>query len=196
MKKSYIIDNIQKYYLGGLVGEVIWTISKGKVSINFSTTTKDTVGELEFELDLEDNEIGIYNTDSLLRLLNVTNEDVQLELSKANTGIVNKLKIKDNKFDLDYNLSDTNIIQAVPRVSEANYDFVFQINDEFTSNFTEPATFTEQSDILPFSSLVFREILSANKGAEGTMSVSNKGLAKLEFKTDTTISKYFMVRLQ
>jgi hypothetical protein len=44
--------------------------------------------------------------------------------------------------------------------------------------------------------LVFREILSANKGAEGTMSVSNKGLAKLEFKTDTTLSKYFMVRLQ
>ena len=239
MKKSYIIDNIQKYYLGGLVGEVIWTISNGKVSISFSTTTKDTVGELEFELDLEDNEVGIYNTDSLLRLLSVTSEDVQLELSKANTGIVNKLKIKDNKFDLDYNLSDTNIIQAVPRVSEANYDFVFQINDEFTSNFTkahnalektpqftintattaqsenvveillgersthankvkftELATFTEQSDILPFSALVFREILSANKGAKGTMSVSNKGLAKLEFKTDTTLSKYFMVRLQ
>ena len=239
MKKSYIIENIQKYFLGGLVGEVIWTISNGKVNINFSTTTKDTVGELEFELDLEDNEVGIYNTDSLLRLLNVTSEDVQLELSKANTGIVNKLKIKDNKFDLDYNLSDTNIIQAVPKVSEANYDFVFQINDEFTSNFTkahnalektpqftinttttaqsenvveillgersthankvkftEPATFTQQSDILPFSALVFREILSANKGAEGTMSVSNKGLAKLEFKTDTTLSKYFMVRLQ
>ena len=62
--------------------------------------------------------------------------------------------------------------------------------------FTEPATFTEQSDILPFSALVFREILSANKGAEGTMSVSNKGLAKLEFKTGTTSTKYFMVRLQ
>ena len=239
MKKSYIIDNIQKYFLGGLVGEVIWTISNGKVNINFSTTTKDTVGELEFELDLEDNEIGIYNTDSLLRLLSITNEDVQLELSKSNTGLVNKLKIKDNKFDLDYNLSDISIIQAVRKVGEADYDFTFQINDEFISNFTkahnalektpqftinttttaqnenvvemllgersthankvkftEPATFTNQSDILPFSALVFREILSANKGAEGTMSVSNKGLAKLEFKTDTTLSKYFMVRLQ
>jgi len=239
MKKSYIIDNIQKYFLGGLVGEVIWIISNGKVNVNFTTTTKDTVGELEFKLDLDNNEIGIYNTDSLLRLLSVTNEEVQLELSKNNTGIVNKLKIKDNKFDLDYNLSDTNIIQAVPKVSEANYDFVFQINDEFTSNFTkahnalektpqftvnttttpqnenvveillgersthankvkftELATFTEQSDILPFSALVFREILTANRGAEGTMSVSNKGLAKLEFKTDTTLSKYFMVRLQ
>jgi hypothetical protein len=239
MKKSYIIDNIQKYFLGGLVGEVIWTISNGKVEINFETSTKDAIGNLVFDLALEDNEIGIYNTDSLLRLLSITNEDVQLELSKSNTGLVNKLKIKDNKFDLDYNLSDISIIQAVRKVGEADYDFTFQINDEFISNFTkahnalektpqftinttttaqnenvvemllgersthankvkftEPATFTEQSDILPFSALVFREILSANKGAEGTMSVSNKGLAKLEFKTDTTLSKYFMVRLQ
>jgi hypothetical protein len=239
MKKSYIIDNIQKYFLGGLVGEVIWTISNGKVEINFETSTKDAIGNLVFDLALEDNEIGIYNTDSLLRLLSITNEDVQLELSKSNTGLVNKLKIKDNKFDLDYNLSDISIIQAVRKVGEADYDFTFQINDEFISNFTkahnalektpqftinttttaqnenvvemllgersthankvkftEPATFTNQSDILPFSALVFREILSANKGAEGTMSVSNKGLAKLEFKTDTTLSKYFMVRLQ
>jgi hypothetical protein len=239
MKKSYIIDNIQKYFLGGLVGEVIWTISNGKVEINFETSTKDAIGNLVFDLALEDNEIGIYNTDSLLRLLSITNEDVQLELSKSNTGLVNKLKIKDNKFDLDYNLSDISIIQAVRKVGEADYDFTFQINDEFISNFTkahnalektpqftinttttaqnenvvemllgersthsnkikftEPSTFTEQSDILPFSALVFREILSANKGAKGTMSVSNKGLAKLEFKTDTTLSKYFMVRLQ
>jgi hypothetical protein len=46
MKKSYIIDNIQKYFLGGLVGEVIWTISNGKVEINFETSTKDAIGEL------------------------------------------------------------------------------------------------------------------------------------------------------
>jgi hypothetical protein len=202
MKKSYIIDNIQKYFLGGLVGEVIWTISNGKVEINFETSTKDAIGNLVFDLALEDNEIGIYNTDSLLRLLSITNEDVQLELSKSNTGLVNKLKIKDNKFDLDYNLSDISIIQAVRKVGEADYDFTFQINDEFISNFTkahnalektpqftinttttaqnenvvemllgersthankvkftEPATFTNQSDILPFSALalVFRE---------------------------------------
>jgi hypothetical protein len=92
---------------------------------------------LVFDLALEDNEIGIYNTDSLLRLLSITNEDVQLELSKSNTGLVNKLKIKDNKFDLDYNLSDISIIQAVRKVGEADYDFTFQINDEFISNFTK-----------------------------------------------------------
>jgi len=239
MKKSYIIDNIEKYFLGGLVGEVIWNISNGKVEIDFATSTKDTVGKLIFDLALEDNEIGIYNTDSLLRLLSVTNEDVYLELSKSNTGIVNKLIIRDNKFDLDYNLSDLNVIQSVPKVGEVEYNFSFNINNEFISNymkahnalektpiftihtlitkqgekvvelllgertshankvkFTEPATFTDQSDIIPFSAIVFREILNANRGVDGIMSISNKGLAKLEFKADTSSVVYFMVRMQ
>ena len=36
----------------------------------------------------------------------------------------------------------------------------------------------QQSDLLPFSAIVIREILSANKGSEGTASVSNKGIIK------------------
>ena len=77
MKKSHIVDNIEKYFLGGLVGGVVWNLDGSKVSINFSTETKDAVGELSFDLSLPEGRIGIYNTDSLLRLL----------------GIVNKLKI-------------------------------------------------------------------------------------------------------
>ena len=164
---------------------------------------------------------------------------MQLELKSDNTGIVNKLKISDNKFDLDYNLSDATIIQEVPKVQEVDYDFTFKINDEFITGFlkahnalekikdftlntattkqdenvveimlgertkhsnkvkfTEPAEFELPSDIIPFSAIVFREILSANKGVEGTMSVSNKGLAKIEFTNKESSVKYFVVRQQ
>tara|TARA_B100001094_G_scaffold250189_1_gene247681 strand:+ start:19 stop:738 length:720 start_codon:yes stop_codon:yes gene_type:complete len=239
MKKNFIVENIEKYFLGGLVGGVVWNLDGSKVSINFSTETKDAVGELSFDLSLPEGQIGIYNTDSLLRLLGITNEDLQLELKSDNTGIVNKLKISDNKFDLDYNLSDATIIQEVPKVQEVDYDFTFKINDEFISGFlkahnalekikdftlntattkqdenvveimlgertkhsnkvkfTEPAEFELPSDIIPFSAIVFREILSANKGVEGTMSVSNKGLAKIEFTNKESSVKYFVVRQQ
>jgi len=239
MKKNFIVENIEKYFLGGLVGGVVWNLDGSKVSINFSTETKDAVGELSFDLSLPEGQIGIYNTDSLLRLLGITNEDLQLELKSDNTGIVNKLKISDNKFDLDYNLSDATIIQEVPKVQEVDYDFTFKINDEFISGFlkahnalekikdftlntattkqdenvveimlgertkhsnkvkfTEPAEFESPSDIIPFSAIVFREILSANKGIEGTMSVSNKGLAKIEFTNKESSVKYFVVRQQ
>lgn len=239
MKKNFIVENIEKYFLGGLVGGVVWNLDGSKVSINFSTETKDAVGELSFDLSLPEGRIGIYNTDSLLRLLGITNEDLQLELKSDNTGIVNKLKISDNKFDLDYNLSDATIIQEVPKVQEVDYDFTFKINDEFITGFlkahnalekikdftlntattkqdenvveimlgertkhsnkvkfTEPAEFELPSDIIPFSATVFREILSANKGIEGTMSVSNKGLAKIEFTNKESSVKYFVVRQQ
>ena len=239
MKKNFIVENIEKYFLGGLVGGVVWNLDGSKVNINFSTETKDAVGELSFDLSLPEGKIGIYNTDSLLRLLGITNEDLQLELKSDNTGIVNKLKISDNKFDLDYNLSDATIIQEVPKVQEVDYDFTFKINDEFITGFlkahnalekikdftlntattkqdenvveimlgertkhsnkvkfTEPAEFELPSDIIPFSATVFREILSANKGIEGTMSVSNKGLAKIEFTNKESSVKYFVVRQQ
>ena len=239
MKKNFIVENIEKYFLGGLVGGVVWNLDGSKVSINFSTETKDAVGELSFNLSLPEGRIGIYNTDSLLRLLGITNEDLQLKLQADNTGIVNKLKISDNKFDLDYNLSDATIIQEVPKVQEVDYDFTFKINDEFITGFlkahnalekikdftlntattkqdenvveimlgertkhsnkvkfTEPAEFELPSDIIPFSAIVFREILSANKGVEGTMSVSNKGLAKIEFTNKESSVKYFVVRQQ
>ena len=239
MKKSFIVENIEKYFLGGLVGGVVWNLDGSKVTINFGTETKDAVGELSFDLSLPEGRIGIYNTDSLLRLLSITNEDLQLELKSDNTGIVNKLKISDNKFDLDYNLSDATIIQEVPKVQEVDYDFTFKINDEFITGFlkahnalekikdftlntattkqdenvveimlgertkhsnkvkfTEPAEFELPSDIIPFSAIVFREILSANKGVEGTMSVSNKGLAKIEFTNKESSVKYFVVRQQ
>ncbi len=239
MKKNFIVENIEKYFLGGLVGGVVWNLDGSKVNINFSTETKDAVGELSFDLSLPEGKIGIYNTDSLLRLLGITNEDLQLELKSDNTGIVNKLKISDNKFDLDYNLSDATIIQEVPKVQEVDYDFTFKINDEFINGFlkahnalekikdftlntattkqdenvveimlgertkhsnkvkfTEPAEFELPSDIIPFSAIVFREILSANKGVEGTMFVSNKGLAKIEFTNKESSVKYFVVRQQ
>lgn len=238
MKKNYIVENIEKYFLGGLVGGVVWNLDGNKVNINFGTETKDAVGEISFDLSLPEGRIGIYNTDSLLRLLNITNEDLQLELTTGdNTGIINKLKIRDNKFDLDYNLSDATIIQEVPKVQEVDYDFSFKVNDEFIDGFlkahnalekindftlntsttkqdekvveitlgertphsnkvkfTEPSEFEASSDIIPFSAIVFREILSANKGTEGTMSVSNKGLAKIEFENKESSVKYFIVR--
>ena len=239
MKKSHIVSNIQKYYLGGLSKGVIWNIQNNQAVIEFTTETKDTVGKLFFNLNLDECEIGINNTDALLRLLNITDEELQLELDTKETGLPTKLRIQDKKYDLDYNLSDPKIIEKVPNVQEIDYDFTFTLNDEFINSFlkahnalektneftlntstttqgenvveivigervrhankikfTEPAEFETQSDLLPFSAIVIREILSANKDSEGTASVSNKGLLKISFNTDSSLVEYFVVRQQ
>ena len=239
MKKSHIVNNIEKYYLNGLTKEVVWNLTDGKATIDFATETKDAVGQVVFNMPLPDGPLAIYSTDALLRLIGITSEEIQIELSKGPTGLVNKLKIQDNKFDLNYHLSDINSIPEVPKVAEVDYDFSFKVNDEFiigflkahtalekvkdvtlnTSTteqgenvveiilgersqhshkikFTELAEFNSQSDLIPFSAIVLREILSANKGNEGIIYVSNKGLMKLEFNSEENNAKYFIVRQQ
>jgi hypothetical protein len=239
LKKSHIVNNIGKYYLSGLTKEVVWNLVGGKATINFATETKDAVGQVTFDIALPDGPLAIYNTDALLRLIGITSEEIQIELSKGPTGLVDKLKIQDNKFDLNYHLSDLNSMPEVPNVSEVDYDFSFKVNDEFISGFlkahnalekikdvtlntattpqgenvveiilgersqhshkvkfTELAEFTSQSDLIPFSAIVLREVLSANKGVEGTIYVSNKGLMKLEFNSEESSAKYFVVRQQ
>jgi len=239
VKKSHIVSNIQKYFLGGLSKGVIWNIQNNQAVIEFTTETKDTVGKLFFNIDLDECEIGINNTDALLRLLSITDEELQLELDTKETGLPTKLRIQDKKYDLDYNLSDPKIIEKVPNVQEIDFDFTFKLNDEFinsflkahnalekTNEFTlntsttpqgenvveivigervrhankikfiEPAEFETPSDLLPFSAIVIREILSANKGSEGIASVSNKGLLKISFNTDESLVEYFVVRQQ
>lgn len=48
---------------------------------------------------------------------------------------------------------------------------------------------------IPFNSEMFKSILQVNKDMEeGKIYVSSMGLMKLEFKTDTICSEYFMVR--
>lgn len=239
MKKSHIVNNIGKYYLNGLTKEVIWNLTGGKATIDFATETKDAVGTVSFDMSLPDGPLAIYSTDALLRLIGITSEEIQIELSKGPTGLVDKLKIQDNKFDLNYHLSDINSIPEVPKVSETDYDFSFKVNDEFISGFlkahnalekvkdvtlntattkqgenvveiilgersqhshkvkfTELAEFESQSNLIPFSANVLREMLSANKGTEGTIYVSNDGLMKLEFNSEESNAKYFIVRQQ
>lgn len=239
MKKSHIINNIEKYYLNGLTKEVVWNLIGGKATIDFATETKDAIGQVIFDIALPDGPLAIYSTDALLRLINITSEEIEIELSKGPTGLVDKLRIQDNKFDLNYHLSDLNSIPEVPNVAEVDYDFSFKVNDEFITGFlkahnalekikdvtlntattpqgenvveiilgersqhshkvkfTEPSTFTSPSDIIPFSANVLREMLSANKGTEGTIYVSNKGLMKLEFNSEESTVKYFIVRQQ
>ena len=233
MKKSHIVNNIGKYYLNGLTKEVVWNLVGGKATVDFATETRDAIGQVTFDLNLPDGPLAIYNTDALLRLISITNEEIEIELSEGPTGLVDKLRIQDNKFDLNYHLSDINSIPKVKKVVEVDYDFNFKVDDEFITGFlkahnalekvkdvtlntattkqgeniveiilgersqhshkvkfTELATFESPSDLLPFSANVLREILAANKGTEGNIYVSNKGLMKLEFNT----AKYFIIR--
>ena len=135
MDKKLLIQLIESFYLNGLATQVKFKVKDNEAHIKFATDNKDCIGEIKAPVQLEDCEIGIFNTAQLLKLLNITNEYIELKLEKQNNHFL-KLHISDNQFDLLYNLSDLGLIQdpgVVPNLPP--YDLEFDINFDFTQKY-------------------------------------------------------------
>jgi len=135
MEKKLLIQLIESFYLNGLATQVKFKVKNNEAHIKFATDNKDCIGEIKAPVQLEDCEIGIFNTAQLLKLLNITNEYIELKLEKQNNHFL-KLHISDNQFDLSYNLSDLGLIQdpgVVPNLPP--HDLEFDINFDFTQKY-------------------------------------------------------------
>ena len=135
MDKKLLVQLIESFYLNGLATQVKFKVKNNEAHIKFATDNKDCIGEIKAPVQLEDCEIGIFNTAQLLKLLNITNEYIELKLEKQNNHFL-KLHISDNQFDLSYNLSDLGLIQdpgVVPNLPP--HDLEFDINFDFTQKY-------------------------------------------------------------
>lgn len=109
---------ISKYYLNGTVEAVKWTIKDDKLTIRFMSPNKDMLGETTFDgFKMVNNEIAIYNTSQLNKLLSITSGDVMLNISK-NGGVSTHLTIADNQFNAIYALADPLLIGKVAKAEE------------------------------------------------------------------------------
>lgn len=135
MDKKLLVQLIESFYLNGLATQVKFKVKNNEAHIKFATDNKDCIGEIKAPVQLEDCEIGIFNTAQLLKLLNITNEYIELKLEKQGNHFL-KLHISDNQFDLSYNLSDLGLIQdpgVVPNLPP--HDLEFDINFDFTQKY-------------------------------------------------------------
>ena len=135
MKKPYLQDIIEKYYLGGLVERVKIQVTDKTLTTKFISTQKNLVGVLEApNVELEDCEFGVYDTSQLLKLINITNHFLVLGVEKQG-NIANKLTIADNEYNLEYALADTMLTPSVPSIDEPTYHMVADVNAEFITKF-------------------------------------------------------------
>lgn len=135
MDKSHLLTTLEKYYLNGIVEKVKIQVENKNINVRFVAPNKDLVGTVTAsEFELEDSELGIYDTSQLLKLINITNSFVTLETVKEH-NIPTKLLIADNEYNLDYVLADTTMIPNVPTVDEPVYDIEAEIDLEFITKF-------------------------------------------------------------
>lgn len=137
MNKNKLISVIDKYYLNGTIESVKWVIKDKNITVDFITPFKNLVGKVtSSDFELEDSDIGIYDTSQFYKLIKIMNDTIILNLNKSDKGTPLELTVADNQYDLNYYLSDLNLIETVPSINEPiNYDITVDLEQSFISMF-------------------------------------------------------------
>ena len=185
MEKQLLTSVIEKYYLGGINERVKWTIKDKKVTILFTSQTKDLAGSVEApEFDIDDCTLGIYDTNKLLKLVNITNQFLQLEVETKN-GTSTKLSIADNEYDLVYHLADLRMMPMETMVldeTQISFDYSFNIDGEFIERYNK-AKKVLGSDEVKVQALIND---SGDKGIYFTLGGKTSHDNKIAFQTSTS----------
>ena len=97
MNKHSLNRFIDKYYLGGNCSSVVINSKGDKLSTRFITGDKNLLGELHMTgWNFDEADLGVYNTEQLVKLLSVLSENISMNLTKAADKAVS-LKISDTK---------------------------------------------------------------------------------------------------
>jgi len=138
MNKKRLNRFISKYYLNGTVNSVVLNSKSNsqQLSARFISGDKSLLGELLMDKwSFEDSDIGIYNTEQLVKLLSVVDEDINLSLTKSGDKSI-ALKISDSSSSVNYMLTDTSVINEPPTLkSIPKFELNIDITPQFINKF-------------------------------------------------------------
>ena len=86
-------------------------------------------------MEFEDSDIGIYNTEQLVKLMSVVDEDINLSLTKSGEKSI-ALKISDSSSSVNYMLTDTSVINEPPTLkSIPEFELNIDVTPQFINKF-------------------------------------------------------------
>ena len=138
MNKQRLARFINKYYLNGTVNSVVLNSKSNsqQLAARFISGDKSLLGELVMDKwDFEDSDIGIYNTEQLIKLLSVVDEDINISLTKSGDKSI-ALKVSDSTSSVNYMLTDTSIINEPPTLkSIPEFELDIDVTPQFINKF-------------------------------------------------------------
>ena len=136
MNKHSLKRFIDKYHLGGNCSSVVINSKGDKLSTRFITGDKNLLGELHMTgWNFDEADLGVYNTEQLVKLLSVLSENISMNLTKAGDKAVS-LKISDTKSDVNYMLSDLSVISSPPNLkSIPDFEVKIKVDKTFMNKF-------------------------------------------------------------
>ena len=136
MNKHSLNRFIEKYYLGGNCSSVVINSKGDSLSTRFITGDKNLLGELSMTgWKFEDADLGVYNTEQLIKLFSVLDDNISMNLTKVGDKAVS-LKISDTNSDVNYMLSDLSVISSPPNLkSVPDFEVKIKVDKSFMSKF-------------------------------------------------------------
>mgnify|MGYP003353117869 CR=1 FL=1 len=97
MKKSNLLNFVNKYFLAGNCESVKLSVANNKLKTNFITADQTVIGTVEYnDFVNEDVEFGVYTTGQLLKLLSALEDDIDLTFNKADNKLYSLTLSDDN----------------------------------------------------------------------------------------------------
>lgn len=106
--KNKLQSFISKYYLNGLNNQAKWRIKDNKLIVYAGQAGRVCKIELD-NFQLEDGELGVFDTHKLSKLLSITSGTLIISTDKIKS-IFTKMHIQDANFNLTYSLADVLIL--------------------------------------------------------------------------------------
>ena len=125
VNKSTLTSVISKYYLNGLNNQVKWRIKDNQLTV-YAGDNGRVCKVIHNNFNLEDAELGVFDTHKLSKLISITNGDLSISLEKIK-AVYTKMHIADLNFDLTYSLADI-LILGKNTYYEDPEDFEIQID--------------------------------------------------------------------
>ena len=137
--------------MGGNVNSVKWKAGTDKLTTSFVTPDKSLLGTVEVNnVQFEDANIGVYQTDQLQKLLSVLGDDVNLTLTKAGDKAVS-LKVKNGPVSVDYVLSDLSVIPDPPALKRLpDFQTKVKLDSSFIDTFIKGKSALADVDMFTF----------------------------------------------
>ena len=136
MDKSKLVKFINKYYLSGNVNSVAINSDGNGLSTRFVSGDKSLLGEVKLKnYSITEADFGVYQTDVLLKMLSVLDNDVSVDLVKAEEKAIS-LDAKDSGAKVRYMLSDLSVINTPPQLKQIpEFELLLNVDKTFINKF-------------------------------------------------------------
>jgi hypothetical protein len=117
MKKTELLNFIGRYHLAGATTSVKWVADSGAIQTSFITDDQNVIGSITANLDLGTNDLGVYATPQLVKMLSAVNEDLDVSVNKIAEKSIS-LAVSDKDVNMTFMLADLSVIRQVPELKQ------------------------------------------------------------------------------